>query len=894
MKLSRNAITMLKSAYQSVLLRGLVFGSAFFVSMPSYALTYTYTKIDGQIAYGDSKIPETPTSTKETISISEPHKVFFLSPSSQYWATPDDWSWATLNDHQYGPLESDNEFYLEPTYRSGHLDLPIFFIATGDSLDHTSSINLKGISTKSGRIRFDVLSSVNVNNVGIYGDLDAKFVTETVIRGYLKDVPGEHLKPNEPYDLHKVEFQKLVLDGTAINLNHKEAFLGAEEMILKNNAEGKVTSLKTNNLTVGSESDGSARLATQNLYAKNITIASPWNQSPSILAYTKFIANDDLSNNYDYCGIHGTFGNISIGQNAALVHGYASGVDSLQNAKDLIQGAGGISQNGIKAMMYLKSPNTFEIAENAGVTIDGNQKSPATFKDTLKIGSDSVIVLGREVTDLACLRSPETDSDWIISAISFENPGRVLYEDSSKILLDSSNIKVGSRFKLFDNATSTNISGSKQNLKVESVNGNFKTYLLHTDTSGITVKQEVKPEVDPEVKPEVDPEVKPKVEPEVKPEEGGITAPVVQTFTLVDYYNLSYPLYELLQYTLVNPFADGDGARYLRTVAGETFTGASEIEVAGRHHIYSGVYQSSLEGMNSADNAIASRVGLDLSYKRTFGLWFLPYYKHYESSDLRSGRTRYGLNTNLSGFSIGSDFCIKDKYRLGLMAHMGVARTLGKDIAKHTKGRNNYWGFGVYGSVFDKDYSIDGEIVYSHINNKADSDINLISYHTLKSQTKGDMLRVGLNTSLIYEFGNFRVLPYTGIKYTKLKLNNTDVYADNVKISEIHSSDLDAINIPVGVKINHIKTAGDWVVMPEVQAGISFNIKDTDATMRNTFIGAGTAELTAEIMNEFNYTLGFGLKLSYASSMDLSLGCSYTGSSDAEVYSLHMSGVYRF
>lgn len=63
MKLSRNAITMLKSAYQSVYLKGLVLGVGSICCMPAQADFYHYTRVDGKYLYGDEKPTVKPNST---------------------------------------------------------------------------------------------------------------------------------------------------------------------------------------------------------------------------------------------------------------------------------------------------------------------------------------------------------------------------------------------------------------------------------------------------------------------------------------------------------------------------------------------------------------------------------------------------------------------------------------------------------------------------------------------------------------------------------------------------------------------------------------------------------------------------------------------------------------
>lgn len=429
MKLSRNAITMLKSAYQSVYLKGLVLGVGSICCMPAQADFYHYTRVDGKYLYGDEKPTVKPNSTIDKVLLVEDDVEFYLTPTKNQNVPASNMSWATLNEKQYGQTENDNMLHLEPHFGRTLFKLFTFIVHNGDSLNSKSSFDLKGISTKRGRIRFeDQLSEVKTDFLDLYANIDAKKVSTMVVKGRFSDTGAECLKPDEHYSAHKAEFSKLVLDGTAVNVVHNDAFVSAQQMLLRNKAEGSIRNVKVSELNVGSASDGGARLAIDKLYAGKIKVVAPWGQDPSILAYNSFLTDKSLTN-YNRDSMTGTNADISVGQNSAIVYGNENGVMNLQVAKDIIKKSGGISENGIKAMMYLNNKSSFKIGEDIGITIDGNSKSPATEKNTFKIGSNSAVVLGGELTEKALLT--EENSGWKQAAITFTKPGTVTYEDSS-------------------------------------------------------------------------------------------------------------------------------------------------------------------------------------------------------------------------------------------------------------------------------------------------------------------------------------------------------------------------------------------------------------------------------------------------------------------------------
>lgn len=657
------------------------------------------------------------------------------------------------------------------------------------------------------------------------------------------------------------KFNNLTIDGGANRIDSKtDNFRVTSTFKLYNDASGSLKQTYTDKLIVGDKTNGGAQLYIGNLFANKIVVDPEWTSNSSILAV----------NNFNNTNI--TTGEILIAKNSALVYG----ADSLESAKANIASAGGLSQTGTTAMLYLNKP--LMIGLNQGVVVDGTSDGIASAEqNTLTLGENSALVLSKTVTDNATYQDGVTPT----AALSFSGLGTVKYTNTSKVLLDTPSVRVGARIKVFNNVSSVeNVAGaSGDNLTVQSVNGNFKTYIENNAMSGDT--NEIT---------------------QVGGTSSGETGEIEQTFTQQNFNNMSNEMYQLMQGAITDVNSVGEGANFLASVAGETFTGGKEAEQVARLGQLGGTYQANLAVSDLVDNTIAARTGIGNTHgskiyaekKKGLELWVAPSVQLSDSRDLKSANNKYGSKVRIADMAFGLDANFENGFASGVMAHFGNGTAKGKQLGSGVKGDVKFIGIGAFATYKFGNFDVVGNINFDHVENDIKTNLGLVSYNNATATTKNNMFKVGALVQYTYDFTNLTVKPHAGLRYTTIMTDDYTLKSNGRSVAKTSTDDLSVVSIPLGVTLEKSFNVNDWTIKPAVDLGFNFNVGDTETQYKTTFSGLNPTSLKADIADSVTYNVGLGVKLAKGEHVNIDLGTTYVGSKNTNNVNFNLAGSYLF
>lgn len=759
------------------------------------------------------------------------------------------------------------------------------------------------------------------------------------------------LAVSDVYEWNSARFGDLKVTNI---LSAQDGSIAVDNLYIDKSAIADIRELYADNLYVGNYNTNASSSSRGFVYidvlrAENAYFSSSFDQAPVIATINK------LQNAY-------FSKNIAVGANSFVMLNADKSSDGGLDLTHLstIQRLGGLSNipgQGYNAILYIN--DFISINGGYGITVDGNTSNPTVEVDTLRIGDNSAIVLSKELTEKSL------QGGGSVAAIRYNdlhysggNGFTVKVSSNSRIIIDSTAIKAGSVFRIFDGYTTfINESDSTKNyVIVQSVNGNFKTTLNRThynergytditngdfdfDTGNTTPSTPSNPDsgnTNPGTGDNGNADNAGTNTPST-PDNGnagnaGATTPstpdngnkpgnsgnttkpslpglpgtgtIYETFTRGDYTNLGNTLYGLLHKTINDANAKGTGSEFLSAVAGETFTGGKEAEQAARLGQLGGVYQSAFTVSSITDDIVSSRNGVGSSTgslivsdnNNGFGIWLSPMVKVASSDGFDSDGLSYGTRVRLTDFAIGADYTLNNGSRVGAYFHTGNGKSTGKGLASHTDGDLKYYGAGLYGKYSYNNFSLLADVSYNKITDDVDTDLGLQSYSRASASVDTYMVKAGLTSQYNFNVNTVSVIPHAGVRYTTLKSDDYSVQANGLYIANVKSDRTKVVSFPVGVTVEKAFNVGqtDWKVKPAVDLGVNFNTGDTDASYKTTFIGANEASLNAEIADSVVYTAGAGLKFSHQKNADIEAGVVYAASENTNDVTFHVNGSYQF
>lgn len=707
-------------------------------------------------------------------------------------------------------------------------------------------------------------------------------------------------------------------------VNASKGSFKAKNLVLDQGSRASIDQVAADNLTIGSAMTASTNpegtiANIGNADFNKLVVTSSGSGYPTTVCISNLGSSSSPSANV-------ITGNVAIGANSALVIGMPQseyGFNyALPAARVAVLGGPTSSTPKFKSILYVY--DNLGVSSNVGITVDGTTSNPSVTAGVIRIGENSAIALSSDVTQ----RALKTGDDR--AAIQFD--GKLTYTDSSKILLNSTRLRDGSILHLFKGTVVKNEAGdSAADLAVESVNGNFRTSIRNGEWTGYTRTDPVSGNNSSPTTPNNgnqgssgagtgtgstgtnNPNAGTTTSGNVSTggnttsngnstSNGGNT--LHQTFTRGNFYNQGSSIYETMQDAIHDLTSVGkDGADFLATVAGETFTGGKEAEQAARLGQLGGAYQAAFTVGSITDNIVSSRNGVGSSTgslivsnnNNGFGIWLSPMVKVANSNGFESDGLSYGNKVRLADFAIGADYTFTNGSRAGAYFHTGNGKSTGKGLATHTDGDLKYYGAGLYGKYVYNKISLLGDVSYNKITDDVDSDLGLLSYTKASANIDTHMVKAGLVGQYNFDVKSVSVIPHAGVRYTTMYSENYGIKSNGNYIAKIKNDRLSLVSVPVGVTVEKTFALGfDWKVKPALDLGLTFNSGDTDATYKTTFIGVKPASLKAEIVDKVVYNAGAGLKFSHKKNADIETGVAYSGSDNTNDVSFYLTGSYQF
>ena len=707
-------------------------------------------------------------------------------------------------------------------------------------------------------------------------------------------------------------------------VNASKGSFKAKNLVLDQGSRASIDQVAADNLTIGSAMTASTNpegtiANIGNADFNKLVVTSSGSGYPTTVCISNLGSSSSPSANV-------ITGNVAIGANSALVIGMPQseyGFNyALPAARVAVLGGPTSSTPKFKSILYVY--DNLGVSSDVGITVDGTTSNPSVTAGVIRIGENSAIALSSDVTQ----RALKTGDDR--AAIQFD--GKLTYTDSSKILLNSTRLRDGSILHLFKGTVVKNEAGdSAADLAVESVNGNFRTSIRNGEWTGYTRTDPVSGNNSSPTTPNNgnqgssgagtgtgstgtnNPNAGTTTSGNVSTggnttsngnstSNGGNT--LHQTFTRGNFYNQGSSIYETMQDAIHDLTSVGkDGADFLATVAGETFTGGKEAEQAARLGQLGGAYQAAFTVGSITDNIVSSRNGVGSSTgslivsnnNNGFGIWLSPMVKVANSNGFESDGLSYGNKVRLADFAIGADYTFTNGSRAGAYFHTGNGKSTGKGLATHTDGDLKYYGAGLYGKYVYNKISLLGDVSYNKITDDVDSDLGLLSYTKASANIDTHMVKAGLVGQYNFDVKSVSVIPHAGVRYTTMYSENYGIKSNGNYIAKIKNDRLSLVSVPVGVTVEKTFALGfDWKVKPALDLGLTFNSGDTDATYKTTFIGVKPASLKAEIVDKVVYNAGAGLKFSHKKNADIETGVAYSGSDNTNDVSFYLTGSYQF
>lgn len=644
---------------------------------------------------------------------------------------------------------------------------------------------------------------------------------------------------------HQVEIKSIASTGGVINAKYSN--IKTSDVALSGNTIAKFGKLESSGtIKVGSATDGAAQVHIDELVAGNIQADPDWS-NPSLVSVAQ-MGTDGTT----------TVGDIKAGRNSAVVFGSRSNTE----AASLVNQAGGLNENGTQAMLYLNKP--LKVKDGTGIAIDGTTETPPVTNNALTLGNNSALVLGESLVTAALKTAADGTSGSDTAALTFANgSGTVNYTDSSKVILDSTNVQLGSTYRIFEDTTilTNTDTGSTKQLYVTSRNNNIKA----------TVGRD------------------------------GVTTQVEQNYSRDTLKGMSAAVYDTADAAMCG--GSGNGISFLSSVVGNSLRNGQEAESAARLAQFGGVYQNALMASSVLDEAVNTRLGIASTGSHFMytdnalgtGMWIAPIYKQHTSDSFDSDGLDYGARIRMSGVSLGGDYSFANNLRAGVAVTIGKSDIDGKESADSANNDSSFYGFALYGGYKYDAFSLAADIGYTKIKNSIDYETGLDGFGKISADA--DVTAYHAATTAQYEFdlGRLALTPHAGLRFVSFDVDDYKVDSASGAIANTENERVNIFSIPVGVTLSHEFTNGDWRVKPAADIRVTVNTGDTDIDYMTRFIGASAdTKLNADIIDTVTYGVELGLAASYQKNLSFGVSANYTGSSEAKEFGFNLSSRYAF
>ncbi len=553
-------------------------------------------------------------------------------------------------------------------------------------------------------------------------------------------------------------------------------------------------------------------------------------------------------------------GDVVVGQNSAFYLG-----DEMTESEFTAYADSHLSENGTTALAYIDKPLTVGAASTgtgAQLIVDGSVTGEgadgtalsAHNTDAVYIGENSRLVLGNAAFGEDGKSAAITLTNDLATNINFTNEGVI------EIAPDK--VSNGAVFTLVQNGGS----GTVELGTVESAN---KLFGLNTDNTSGTVTY-------------------------VYNKDGAADAALSQTDASIRNMINAYATNEDEPGEFDTARDDGVGfvsrAVNLANASeiGRSLDSAAQFVTAG------GVPQVSLMAQKAGVSAIETRMGFNGAVASAIGevqgtdatVWVTPLYSSFESDSFDMGAQEGGVDADLFGVAVGSDFMVADALRLGVAFNVGSGDSDSEGDLASTSNDFEFLGANLYGGYEYGALAIMADLGYTMVSSDIDQSN---AAGALSADIDSTVFSVGVQGKYVFDVSGFDIAPHLGVRYTRVDIEDYTVSG----VIDGDSIDQSLVTFPVGVTFSKDIAAGDWDVKPVLDLSVIPAAGDTDVDVDSTFINMGDVSVNSEIVDSVSFGGKLGVEAEYGS-FGLGLSYQYLGSSNVDSHNVMGNVRYSF
>lgn len=321
---------------------------------------------------------------------------------------------------------------------------------------------------------------------------------------------------------------------------------------------------------------------------------------------------------------------------------------------------------------------------------------------------------------------------------------------------------------------------------------------------------------------------------------------------------------------------------------GKSLDSAAQFVTAG------GVPQVSLMAQKAGVSAIETRMGFNGAVASAIGevqgtdatVWVTPLYSSFESDSFDMGAQEGGVDADLFGVAVGSDFMVADALRLGVAFNVGSGDSDSEGDLASTSNDFEFLGANLYGGYEYGALAIMADLGYTMVSSDIDQSN---AAGALSADIDSTVFSVGVQGKYVFDVSGFDIAPHLGVRYTRVDIEDYTVSG----VLDGDSVDQSLVTFPVGVTFSKDIIAGDWDVKPVLDLSVIPAAGDTDVDVDSTFINMGDVSVNSEIVDSVSFGGKLGIEAE-CGSFGLGLSYQYLGSSNVDSHNVMGNVRYSF
>ena len=552
-------------------------------------------------------------------------------------------------------------------------------------------------------------------------------------------------------------------------------------------------------------------------------------------------------------------GDVVVGQNSAFYLG-----DEMTESEFTAYADSHLSENGTTALAYIDKPLTVGATTGTGaqlivdgsVTGEGADSTALTAHsaDAVYIGENSRLVLGNAAFGEDGTSAAITLTSDLVNNINFTNEGVI------EIAPDK--VSNGAVFTLVDNNAT---SGQTDLGTVESAN---KLFGLNDNNDGTVTY--------------------------VYNKDGAADAALSQTDASIRNMINAYATNEDEPGEFDTARDDGVGFVSRAVSLGSAAEIGRSLDSAAQFVTAGGVPQVSLMAQKAGVSAIETRMGFNGAVASAIGevqgtdatVWVTPLYSSFESDSFDMGAQEGGVDADLFGVAVGSDFMVADALRLGVAFNVGSGDSDSEGDLASTSNDFEFLGANLYGGYEYGALAIMADLGYTMVSSDIDQSN---AAGALSADIDSTVFSVGVQGKYVFDVSGFDIAPHLGVRYTRVDIEDYTVSG----VLDGDSVDQSLVTFPVGVTFSKDIAAGNWDVKPVLDLSLIPAAGDTDVDVDSTFINMGDVSVNSEIVDSVSFGGKLGVEAEYGS-FGLGLSYQYLGSSNVDSHNVMGNVRYSF